>query len=115
MNQFKGAFGHASVSKNFTNLPGHTHVRITARVHFLDMWVGDLLYMKAAGGILRWSKAHWFCTSTPEKSCQPGSIGSGKFFGKMEKMTKKKIVFRKEISVNFAVSLYHFIIACNYR
>ena len=74
---FLGAFGHASVSKNFTNIPGHTHVRITARVHFLDMWVGDLLFMKAAGGVLRWSKAHWFCTSTPEKSCQPGSIGSG--------------------------------------
>ena len=100
------------MSKNFTNLPGHTHVRITARVHFLDMWVGDLLYMKAAGGILRWSKAHWFCTSTPEKSCQPGSIGSGKFLKKW-KNDKKKIVFLEKRSQ--LILLYHFIIACNYR
>ena len=74
---FLGAFGHASVTKNFTNIPSHTSVRITGRVHFLDMWVGDLFFMKAAGGVVRWSKAHWFCTSTPEKSCQPGAISSG--------------------------------------
>jgi hypothetical protein len=74
---FLGAFGHAGVSKTFESLPAHEHVRITARVHFLDMWVGDLLSLKAAGGKVRWSKAHWFCTSTPEKSCQPGAIGSG--------------------------------------
>lgn len=73
---FLGAFGHAKVSKKFTALPGHTRMRVTARAHFLDMWVGDLLYMKADGEV-RWTKAHRFCTSTPEKSCQPGSLMTG--------------------------------------
>ncbi len=73
---FLGAFGHAKVTKTFPGLPGHTHVRVTARAHFLDMWVGDLLYLKADGKV-RWTKSHRFCTSTPEKSCQPGSLMTG--------------------------------------
>ena len=69
---FLGAFSNIRVLKTF-QLPFHQQVRITARVHFLDMWEGEIMYLKTDNG-LKWSKSHTWCTEFPEKKCQPTSV-----------------------------------------
>jgi len=69
---FLGAFSNVRVMKTF-QLPFHEQVRVTARVHFLDMWEGEVMYLKTENG-LKWSRAHKWCTEFPEKKCQPTSV-----------------------------------------
>lgn len=69
---FLGAFSNVRVKKTFA-LPFHEQVRITARVHFLDMWEGEIMYLKTDNG-LKWSRAHKWCKEFPEKKCQPTSV-----------------------------------------
>eukprot|EP00945_MAST-04E_sp_MAST-4E-sp1_P001262 g1262.t1 len=69
---FLGAFSNVRVMKTF-QLPFHEFIRVTARVHFLDMWEGEAVYMKTNGGV-KWSKSHRWCTEFPQKKCEPSSI-----------------------------------------
>lgn len=67
---FLGAFGAVEVSKKFS-LPPHSMVRITGRVHFVDRWLGELVYLSVDGG-RRWTQSHEWCTQLFESSCTPG-------------------------------------------
>eukprot|EP00939_MAST-03C_sp_MAST-3C-sp1_P004995 g4995.t1 len=37
----------ANATKTFKNLPKHSQIRITARVHFLDQWNGEVAYLRS--------------------------------------------------------------------
>lgn len=58
------------------NLPPHSRVRISARVHFIDNWLGESVMMQAHGQTV-WSQAHnwcpgilkWMCTEYGISSC----------------------------------------------
>jgi len=41
-----------NATKIFSGLPSHTQVRITARVHFLDKWDGEVAFMRADGNVV---------------------------------------------------------------
>lgn len=69
---FLGAFSNVRVMKTF-QLPFHESIRVTARVHFLDKWEGQVMYMKTNNGV-KWSKAHKWCNEFPEKKCQPTTV-----------------------------------------
>jgi hypothetical protein len=66
---FLGAFGGTLATKTFT-LPPHTMVRVQARVHFIDKWGGELVYMEVDGG-RKWSESHTWCSQLFESNCQP--------------------------------------------
>merc|ERR1712019_229417 len=40
------ATSYHTIEKTYTNLPNHAEVQITARIHFLDNWDDDTMWMK---------------------------------------------------------------------
>lgn len=65
----------ASVSKNYTALPAHRHVRVRARVHYIDRWRGDAVTL-SADGLPVWSQAHSWCTGFLKRMCATYGIDS---------------------------------------
>ncbi len=62
-NMFLGGhcnFGADEVSKNFTELPPHSMIRITANFHFFDMWEGDQAFLYFNGSPA-WSDTYKWC------------------------------------------------------
>lgn len=62
-NMFLGGhcnFGGEEVSKNFTDLPAHSMLRITANFHFFDMWEGEEAFMYF-NGLPVWSDSYKWC------------------------------------------------------
>ncbi|CEM20971.1 unnamed protein product [Vitrella brassicaformis CCMP3155] len=58
-----GEFAQKEVSKVFSGLPPHSHLRIKATFHFIDDWVGESGYMKAnigseGGMTFVWTERH---------------------------------------------------------
>lgn len=56
-------FSKTEVNKTFAGLPPHKQVRIVARYHFIDRWVGETGYMKLSVGqddcpVTVWSEQH---------------------------------------------------------
>lgn len=59
-------FANTNVSKTYSNLPPHTHLRLSARFHFLDQWRGETGFALVDQHYV-WSE-----------SCgHPGVVGSG--------------------------------------
>lgn len=56
---FLGSYAKMDTTKTFT-LPAHTHVRVQARVHFIDNWQGESVYLKV-GDNLVWTQSHFWC------------------------------------------------------
>jgi len=58
------------------NLPPHSRVRLSARVHFIDAWLGESVLMQADGKTV-WAQAHnwcpgilkWMCSSYGMNTC----------------------------------------------
>jgi len=49
-----------STSREYTDLPPHTHVRVSARVHYFDEWKGeDIAMFVDKAGV--WSQSHEWC------------------------------------------------------
>ena len=62
-NMFLGGhcnFGGEDASKNFTSLPAHNMIRITANFHFFDQWNGEEAYMSFDGNPV-WSDTYKWC------------------------------------------------------
>lgn len=67
-------------SRSYKDLPSHNFIRITARVHFFDRWLGETLVF-AADQLPRWSRAHRWCTEVITTECIKHGIDScGKTF-----------------------------------
>lgn len=51
---------HHTIEKTYTNLPNHAEIQVTARVHFIDNWDDDTLWVKAgAPGTLETQPPQW--------------------------------------------------------
>lgn len=62
-NMFLGGhcnFGGEEVSKNFTGLPKHSMIRVTANFHFFDKWEGEEAFMLFNENIV-WSDYYKWC------------------------------------------------------
>jgi hypothetical protein len=62
-NMFLGGhcnFGGEEVSKNYTNLPAHSEIRITANFHFFDRWEGEEGFMYF-NGLPVWADSYKWC------------------------------------------------------
>jgi hypothetical protein len=62
-NMFLGGhcnFGGEEVSKNFTDIPQHSMLRITANFHFFDSWDGEQAFMYFNGAPV-WSDSYKWC------------------------------------------------------
>merc|ERR1711871_66782 len=55
------------VSKTFTNLPAHSHVRVVAKYHFIDSWEGETGYAKVGGRVV-WADTHDFAEHKQSKN-----------------------------------------------
>ncbi len=62
-NMFLGGycnFGGEEVHKNYTNLPKHDTIRVTANFHFFDKWEGEEAYMYF-DGVPVWADSYKWC------------------------------------------------------
>ena len=61
-------FSDVEVSKEFQDLPPHKYIRISARYHFLDKWLGEWGYMKVDDRVV-WTETHHHCPKIWEDLC----------------------------------------------
>jgi len=77
-NMFLGGhcnFGAEEVHKNFTNLPSHEIIRITANFHFFDKWEGEESFMYL-DGIPVWSDSYKWCDKVFSWYCKKYAINA---------------------------------------
>jgi hypothetical protein len=60
--------GTSSVQRTYTNLLPHKSVRLTARVHFLDEWLGESLLVMV-DQLIRWTKNNHWCNEVLTSQC----------------------------------------------
>ncbi|GAB5359916.1 hypothetical protein AAMO2058_000583200 [Amorphochlora amoebiformis] len=64
------ALAGAKASLSLKDLPqAHKLIKIRARVHFFDRWVGETLYLKVNGNVV-WTKSHKHCTKVFVDMCR---------------------------------------------
>lgn len=61
--------GLQTVWKQFKDLPAHEKVRITARVHMIDLWEGEVLFMRV-DGVTVWQHSHHWCREAFQSRCR---------------------------------------------
>nr|PVC50776.1 hypothetical protein MACL_00002050 [Theileria orientalis] len=93
-----------SVKRFYNNLPTHTEIKITGRVHFFDEWngifnahishLGESVLLKVNDSVL-WSESHNWCPSVTDSVCRR--------FGVDVCGTE----YPDRLSVNFDVSMLH--------
>eukprot|EP01069_Polyplicarium_translucidae_P004209 Polyplicarium_translucidae@DN2525_c0_g2_i1.p1 len=53
-------FGGKTVTRRHTLLPAHERLKVTARLHFLDEWEGESLFIRVDGSLV-WAQSHHWC------------------------------------------------------
>lgn len=67
-------FGGGSLTTRvFDNLPTHSSIQVTARVHFFDKWLGEALVMKMDGKPV-WVRQYKWCTEVLKTQCQKHGV-----------------------------------------
>jgi hypothetical protein len=69
--QFLGGhcrFAATKAFKKYSDLPPHTRIRVSGRVHFLDKWRGDSVEMLTDGQPV-WSQSHDWCPGFLQWKC----------------------------------------------
>jgi hypothetical protein len=77
-NMFLGGhcnFGGEEVGKNFTGIPKHTQIRITANFHFFDRWEGEEAFMYFDGHPV-WADSYKWCDKVFLWYCKKYSINA---------------------------------------
>jgi hypothetical protein len=77
-NMFLGGhcnFGGEEVYKNFTALPRHSMIRITANFHFFDKWEGEEAFMLFNGQAV-WSDSYKWCDKVMLWYCKKYAINA---------------------------------------
>ena len=69
---FLGAFGNVRVRRVYNQLPAHDFVRVTGRVHLIDKWNGEFIFLDVDGK-RKWSATHRFCSEFFETMCNPNT------------------------------------------
>jgi len=100
------SFATLEVGKRFINLPAHTRIRVTARVHFIDAWRGEYAYARANGGIA-WQQSHAYCTKAFSSFCRGvDSCGDNKFPDKMSQTVSFELAHdASDVLVSFGAEL----------
>lgn len=88
------ATSYHTVEKTYTNLPNHAEVQITARVHFLDNWDDDTMWLKMGlPGTLEqsppvWAEEYTWCPQFFTFMCNAGvsTCGQGHYPDKMSRL-----------------------------
>ena len=62
---------NGNASKIFSGLPSHNQIRITARVHFLDKWDGEVAFMRADSNVV------WADTASSSSQSSLGNLCGG--------------------------------------
>ncbi len=101
------AFSGIEVSKTFNNLPAHSFVQITARVHFFDYWRGEYAFAKVNNNVV-WQQSHAFCSKPFVQFCKGvDSCGDNKYSDKLSQLVKIAIPHTgSSITVSFGSSLH---------
>jgi len=68
-------FAATSAKRVYANLPPHTHVRVSARVHFLDKWMGESVVLMVNDNPV-WSESHHWCPGFLKWMCTKYGIDS---------------------------------------
>jgi len=77
-NMFLGGhcnFGGEDVTKNFTDIPEHSMIRITANFHFFDKWEGEEAFMYLNGSPV-WSDSYKWCDKVFIWKCKKYAINA---------------------------------------
>jgi hypothetical protein len=77
-NMFLGGhcnFGGEEVNKNFTNLPPHNYIKITANFHFFDKWDGEEAFM-SFDSIPVWVDSYKWCDKVMQWYCKKYAINA---------------------------------------
>lgn len=65
--------GRTTTERKFENLPSHSAIQITARVHFFDKWLGEAVVMKL-DGTTSWSRQYKWCTEVLTAQCSKHGV-----------------------------------------
>lgn len=69
---FLGSYSNMEAVKTFL-LPSHSRLRIKGRVHFIDEWKGEMVYLKMNGDIV-WTKNHKWCKKILTTLCEDKGV-----------------------------------------
>ena len=99
-------FATVDVSKKYIDLPRHSTVRITARVHFFDKWFGEYAYAKVDGQSV-WQQSHFFCAKPFSSMCRGiDTCGDSKYSDKMSQKVSITLPHTaSELTVTFGADL----------
>ncbi|EKX73781.1 conserved hypothetical protein [Theileria equi strain WA] len=65
--------GFGRVKRIYNDIPSHTEIKVTGRVHFFDMWNGEYIILKADDTVL-WTESHNWCPSVTDTACKKYGI-----------------------------------------
>lgn len=99
-----------TVSKVFTDLPKHSQIELSARVHFVDMWRGGAAFAKVDGDIV-WLDSHGLSDDDASSSAAPSVNLCGQELGKDRLSVPIRVIIphnRRSMNVTFGTSMFHF-------
>jgi len=68
-------FAATNTSKRFVALPHHEKVKVRARLHFIDEWEGESLFLQVNGQTV-WSQSHSWCPGLFKWKCTKFGLDS---------------------------------------
>lgn len=100
------AFSTLAAGKQFGGLPPHSMLRISARVHFIDKWLGEYAYLLVDGNE-QWTQAHTHCSKAFLSGCKGiDSCGDNLFHDRLSQQVTVTIPHTADaVNVVFGSSL----------
>jgi hypothetical protein len=68
-------FAATTTSRTYANLPAHSKIKVTARVHYFDQWEGESIVMAAENKPV-WSQDHHWCPEFLKWMCRKYGMDS---------------------------------------
>jgi len=98
-------FANTIVSRAFM-LPRHSTLRVTARFHFIDRWLGESGFMLVDGKLV-WSKSHFHCKKVYLEYCHGINVcGDEKYADTLSQVVEVSIPHNKtHVQVSFGSTL----------
>lgn len=68
-------FAATSTTRSYSNLPAHSKVKVTARIHYFDQWEGEAVAMSLDNTPV-WSQSHHWCPEFLKWMCRKYGMDS---------------------------------------
>jgi len=68
-------FAATTTTRTYANLPPHSKVKVTARVHYFDQWLGENVFMAVENKPV-WSQEHHWCPEFLKWMCRKYGLDS---------------------------------------